>query len=154
MRVVELRDVKNLDLFIKKLVELGFRVELGPHVVLEDHSELAVFKALRNGELEAYIVAHYITQYYRAVLSNSYSNDSLFVKELLRIKYSGEKWSIPVNPLYIITVNSKIVEYIKDYRDEYPVPDGEQLVNTYKSRNPEYTQIPRIVIGRLVDVEF
>ncbi|MCC6034621.1 MAG: hypothetical protein LM567_03900 [Desulfurococcaceae archaeon] len=153
MKVIEFRDVKNLDLFIKRLIELGFRIELGPHVVLEDHSELAVFKAMRDNELEAYIVAHYITQYYRAVLSNSYSDDSLFVKELLRIKYSGEKWSIPVNPLYIVTLNSKLLEYIKDYRDEYPVPDGEYLINTYRSKNPEYAQIPRVVIGRLVDVE-
>jgi len=89
LRVIEVSGVKNLDLFIKKLSDLGLKIELGPHVVLEDHSELAVFKVLRNGELEAYIVAHYITQYYRAVLSESYSNDSAFTRELLAIKYSG-----------------------------------------------------------------
>jgi len=151
VNVIEAREVKNLDQFIKGLSELGFIIEPGPHVVLEDHSELAVFKALRNGEVEAYIVAHYITQYYRAVLSNSYSNDSLFMKELISIKYSGEKWSIPVNPVYVITLSNELVEYIKTYRDEYPVPDGEALVNAYRSRNPDYANIPRIVVGRLVD---
>ncbi|MCC6052685.1 MAG: hypothetical protein LM569_00565 [Desulfurococcaceae archaeon] len=153
MKVIEVSCVKNLDLFIKKLSDLGLKIELGPHVVLEDHSELAVFKVLRNGELEAYIVAHYITQYYRAVLSESYSNDSAFARELLAIKYSGERWSIPVNHVYVITNSSTLVDYVKEYRDEYPVPDGESLVDTYRSRNPNYKSIPRIVIGRLVDTE-
>jgi len=153
VNVIEVQGVKNLDQFIKGLSELGFTIELGPHVVLEDHSELAVFKALRNGELKAYIVAHYITQYYRAVLSNSYNNDSLFMKELINIKYSGERWSIPVNPVYVITPSNELVEYIKTYRDEYPVSDGEALVNAYRSRNPDYANIPRIVVGRLVDTD-
>jgi len=153
LRVVEVSSVRNLDQFIKRLSELGYVVEPGPHLVLEDHSELAVFKALRNGELEAYIVAHYITQYYRAVLSSSYSDNSLFLRELINIKYSGEKWSIPVNPVYVITRSSVLVESIREYRDEYPTPEGEYLVNEYRSRNPNYTLIPRIVVGRLVDVE-
>jgi hypothetical protein len=153
LRVIEVSDVKNLDLFIKKLSELGLTVEPGPHIVLEDHSELAVFRVLRDSKLEAYIVAHYITQYYRAVLGSSYSNDTSFVRELLAIKYSGEKWSIPVNPIYVITQSSTLIEYVRGYRDNYPVLDGESLVNAYRSRNPNYGVIPRIVVGRLIDTE-
>jgi hypothetical protein len=154
--VIEVRGVKNLDQFIRKLSEHGFSVEPGPHVVLEDHSELAVLRVARGGELRAFVVAHYITQYYRAVLSGSYSDDASYLRELLNIKYSGEKWSIPVNPVYIVVTAqcSELVELVKDYRDEYPVPDGEQLVSAYRSRNPEHALIPRIVVGRLVDTEY
>lgn len=147
-RVIEFSKARNLEEFIRKLNGLGFHVESGPHVVLEDHSELAVYSVFKESRLVARIVAHYITQYYRAVLSNT-SSDTEFLERLLEIKYSGERWSIPVNPLYLVLYSEELLGFLEGYEDEYPVQDGEQIVNTYRERSPNYKLIPRIVVARL-----
>ncbi|MEM0001349.1 MAG: hypothetical protein QXS24_06165 [Desulfurococcaceae archaeon] len=150
-QIIEFDKVKNLDRFIEKLSDSGYLIEQGPHVVLEDHSELATLKVYKGNKLIAYIVAHYITQYYRAVISESYSNDQSFLDKLFEIKYSGEKWSIPVNPLYIIVFEEEILNAIRDYEDAFPIEDGENMVREYVSRNPQYRSIPRIVIARIIE---
>lgn len=152
VRVVEFDKVKDLEKFIKKLSEAGYTVEWGPHAVLEDHSEIATLKVHVDGRVVAYIVVHYITQYYRAVLSESYSDDQAFLDKLFEIKYSGEKWSIPVNPVYIIEFNEELVGVMKGYEDSYPVEDGERLVEAYRSKNPNYKAIPKIIVARIVDL--
>jgi hypothetical protein len=106
---------------------------------------------LKNGELAAYIVAHYITQYYRAVINGSYESDEKFLDRLYEIKYSSERWSIPVNPLYAVVFNEEILEIFDKYEDQYPVEDGERVVNEYRARNPNYKNIPRVLIARFLD---
>jgi hypothetical protein len=150
-KVVEVDKVKDLNKFLEALKASGFTVELGPHVVLEDHSELTSIKVLKNGELAAYIVAHYITQYYRAVINGSYESDEKFLDRLYEIKYSSERWSIPVNPLYAVVFNEEIIEIFDKYEDQYPVEDGERVVNEYRARNPNYKNIPRVLIARFLD---
>jgi len=150
-RIIEFEEVKNLDKFISKLSESGYFVEHGPHVVLEDHSELSAIKVFRDEKFVAYIIAHYITQYYRAVLDNSYSDDRSFMDKLLELKHSSEKWSIPVNPLYIVVFDEEFLSILNSYDDAYPVEDGENLVKEYKSRNPHYKSIPRIAVARIIE---
>jgi hypothetical protein len=150
-RIIEYEKVKNLNEFIGKLSESGYIVEHGPHVVLEDHSELSTIKVSRDDKFVAYIIAHYITQYYRAVLDNSYSNDQSFMEKLLELKYSSEKWSIPVNPLYIVVFDEELLSFLNIYDDTYPVEDGENLVKEYRSRNPHYKSIPRIAVARIIE---
>ncbi|MGC8982989.1 MAG: hypothetical protein ACP5KA_04455 [Desulfurococcaceae archaeon] len=146
--IVELDKVRNLDAFLKKLAERGFQVEASAHVVLEDHSELSLYKVYKNSTLVAYVVAHYITQYYKAVLSEAES-DSEFLKKLLEIKHSGERWSAPVNPVYLLTYTSDLSEVISSYEDDYPTREAAELVEVYRSRNPNYRLIPRVVVARL-----
>ena len=149
--IIELDKVKNLDKFIHKLSESGYLVEHGPHAVLEDHSELSTLKVFKGDKVIAYIIAHYITQYYRAVVDNSYSDDQRFLDKLIELKHSGEKWGIPVNPLYVVVFDEEIMNILRDYEDSFPVEDGENLVNEYKNRNPNYRNIPRIVLARIVE---
>lgn len=150
-QIIEFDKVKNLDKFIVKLSDSGYTIEHGPHVVLEDHSELSTLKVYKENKLIAYIIAHYITQYYRAVVNEGYSNDQSFLDKLFEIKYSGEKWSIPVNPLYIVVFDEEVLNVIRDYEDSFPVEDGENIVREYTARNPHYKNIPRIVIARIVE---
>lgn len=151
-KLIEFNKVKNLENFIKKLSEAGYLVEYGPHAVLEDHSEIMTLKVYSGSRVIAYIVAHYITQYYRAVLGGDYADDQAFLNKLFEIKYSGEKWSIPVNPLYIIMLEDELMKVLESYEDLYPVQDGDSLVETYRSKNPNYKVIPRVVVARLVNV--
>lgn len=150
IKVVEYDKVKNLDKFINELTNSGFRVEPGPHVVLEDHSELCLYRVLRESKLVAYVVAHYITQYYKAVLSSA-DSDKEFLRKLLEIKYSGETWSTPVNPVYVVLFSDELLEFLNNYKDEYPSEDIAFIVGTYRSRNPNHKLIPRIVIARLTE---
>lgn len=147
-RIVEFHKAKDLNEFVKKLVSAGFQVEPGPHAVLEDHSELAIFTVYRESMTVAHVIAHYITQYYRAVVSDA-QTDSEFLQRLIEIKYSGEQWSIPVNPLYIVVYDDTILEFLNSYEDTFPVSDAESLLNSYRERNPNYKTIPRVVVARL-----
>lgn len=151
VNVVELGKVKDLDNFVKKLSEAGYVVEHGPHVVLEDHSEITTMKVYRDNNIVAYVVAHYITQYYRAILSNSYGDDQAFLEKLLEIKHSGEKWRVPVNPVYVIVFDEDVSNVLAGYEDRYPTQDAESLVEAYRSKNPDYSRIPRIVVARLLE---
>jgi len=151
VKVVEYDKVRDLEGFLRKLAESGYLVEYGPHAVLEDHSEISTFKVYVGNELAAYIVAHYITQYYRAFLENYEDSDEALLDKLLEIKYSGERWSIPVNPLYVIAFNECLLRVLEGYRDEYPVVDGNRLVEEYRSRNPNYRSIPRVIVARIID---
>ncbi|MEM4718295.1 MAG: hypothetical protein QXE81_06025 [Desulfurococcaceae archaeon] len=150
-RIVEFNKVRDLNKFINKIVELGYTIEYGPHIVLEDHSEISVFKVYRENSLVAYIVSHYITQYYRAVLTSEQASDEEFLHRLLEIKYSGERWSIPVNPVYIMIFEDEFINKLVDYNDMYPIDDGESLVRDYQSRNKNYRNLPRVVLARLVE---
>lgn len=150
-KIIELSNVKDLNALVKKLSELGFLVEMTSHTVLEDYSEIAIFKAMREGRLVAYIISHYITQYYRAVSEkHDYDDDS--IKKLAELKYSSEKWSIPVNPVYIIAFNNIIIETLSNYNDEYSVQDAEHLIEVYRSRNPNYKLIPRVIIAKYMEL--
>lgn len=149
--ILELESVKNLDSLLGSLSSKGYRIEAGPHAVMEDHSEVAVFKGFKDGKPAFIIIAHYISQYYRAVLSNGYKEDQAFLEELLRIKYSGEKWSIPVNPVFIAVLDEGVTRDLEGYSDDYPVSDGGLLVEKYRESNPSYKEIPRIIVARLLD---
>lgn len=150
--VIAYDKVHDLGYFLRKLNDAGLTIEHGPHIVLEDHSEISTLKLYKEGRLIAYVVAHYITQYYRAVLSENQGNDIAFLEQLLRIKHSGERWSIPVNPIYMVLIDSEFANILEKYEDSYPINDGEKLVETYRSKNPNYKHIPRVVVARLVEI--
>ena len=149
MKIV-LLNVKNRDSFISAFEKSGYEVEPGPHTVLSDHSELTSYKIVKNGEEHAIAIMHFITQYYRAELKNTV-NDDEYLEELLRIKYSGEKWGIPVSPVIVVVLKEDVLNIIENYSDDYPVEDGEKLVNTYRRRNPGYENIPRILLARILE---
>lgn len=150
-RILEFDKVRDLNKLVNRISELGYTIEYGPHVVLEDHSEISVFKVHKGDLLIAYIVAHYITQYYRAAFSGNSISDEEYLHRLFEIKYSGEKWSIPVNPVYIMAFDDELINKLGDYEDTYPVTDGESLVMNYQSRNQNYRNLPRVVLARLVE---
>jgi hypothetical protein len=77
-RIIVFDKVRNLEKFISELRGLGYVYEYGPHADLEDHSELTIIKVYKDLKLVAYIIAQYITQYYRAVASVSYEDDEAF----------------------------------------------------------------------------
>jgi len=143
-------EVKDLFKFIDYLRKHDYTVEEGAHSVLLDHSELADYKILKNNSIHGLMVAHYITQYYRVEALNINDNDE-YLRELLKVKHSGEKWAIPVNPVIIIDLSNELINVVSNYVDEYPVEDGEELVRNYRSRNPRYESIPRILLAKLLD---
>lgn len=150
VEVIELNNVRDLDRFIGAIKSNEFDVELGPHYVLEDHSEVITLKISKGGAVVAYVVAHYITQHYKAILKG-YSDNSTLQQELLKVSQSGEKWSIPVNPLYVILIEESLIDILKSYADEYPIKDGESVIKEYRSRNPNYKAVPKVVVAKFVD---
>ncbi len=150
MKIAEL-SVRDLDRFIDYLISHGFSVVRGSHAVLLDHSELENLRVLRDGDLVAVIVSHYISQYYRAEYMGL-SSDDAYLEELLRIKHSSERWRIPVNPLIIIAFDSSFIGVAEDYGvDDYPVHDGASLVEHYRRENPRYSEIPKILLARILE---
>jgi len=147
---VLLVDVKNLENLVNTLKEKGYKLELGPHSVLLDHSEVLSISVMRSSSREAIIIAHYITPYYRVETLNI-DSDEAYLKELVKVKYSGEKWSIPVNPVIVLAFSEDLVRILENYRDDYPVPDGEDLVKEYRRRNPGYAEVPRLLLARFLE---
>ncbi|MEM0506357.1 MAG: hypothetical protein QXW58_03750 [Thermosphaera sp.] len=142
--------VKNLLKFIDALKTLGYVIDEGPHAVLEDNSEVSLFKGYRGGEIEFIIVSHFLTQYYKAVLESP-TTDEEFLGKLLELKYSGERWSIPVSPVYIVTFNDALEGFLNSYMDEYPIENGEEIVNKYRTSNPNHHKIIEAAVGRVLD---
>ena len=151
MRIVEL-EVKDLGYLLKKLKEFGYFIEQGPHAVLLDHSELSSYIIKRENKVIAEIIAHYLTQYYLAEVKGV-SNDNEYLKELLRIRDSGIRWSIPVNNVLVIILSEdkEFLDFINNYSDAFPVENGEEIIMYYREKNPGYTKIPRILLARLLD---
>jgi len=149
MKIVS-KKVRDLDSFTKYFMEKGFSVEQGVHSVLLDHSELATIRFKREGADAAVAVVHYISPYYRVEMMNI-SDENKYLEELLKIKHSGEKWSIPVNPVIMILIDENLLNIVEEYRDEYPINDGEKLVKHYKDKNPGYKSIPQTLLARVLE---
>ncbi len=145
--VVDVRDFNN---FIEILRSKGYDLKYGFHAVLLDHSELTNIKVMKNDHLVAIIIVHYITPYYRVEVKNIVDDDK-YLRELISIKHSGEKWSIPVSPVIIILFDEEVFEIINSYRDDYPVEDGYELVNHYRRRNPKYKSVPQSLLARVLE---
>lgn len=149
LRII-LLDVKDKNKFINTFTEAGYNVEEGPHTVLLDHSELTSYKVKKDNKLYAVLIIHYITPYYRVELENI-RDDNEYLKKLIRIRHSNEKWEIPVNPVITVVLDDSITDLLSNYKDDYPVNDGEELVNKYRSKNPNYAEIPRILLARVLE---
>ncbi len=147
---IMLIDVKDLEKLFEWFRNHGFELEYGPHTVLLDHSELISVRIKRDGREAGFLIAHYITPYYR-VEAKDVEDEEEYLRELLRVKHGDEKWSIPVNPVILVSLRDELVKEIENYSDEYPVDDGEKLVKTYRDRNPGYDRIPRVLLARLLD---
>ncbi|ABN70258.1 hypothetical protein Smar_1163 [Staphylothermus marinus F1] len=144
--------IRNLDSFLEKLKELGYSIEFGAHSVLLDHSELTSITVKKEDSIELILIVHYITPYYRAETMNI-SDEDEYLKELIKIKHSGEKWKIPVNPVIgvVMTDKKELIRMINEYKDDYPVKDADKLLDHYRSRNPKYKYIPRLLLARILD---
>ncbi len=149
MKIVT-KSIWDLDSFIKYLESHNYSVEEGAHAVLLDHSEVLEIYVRRSNELSAIFIAHYITPYYRVELEDISSDDE-YLKRLIEVKHSGAKWRIPVNPLIGVVLDDDVIKLVEDYRDSYPISDGEKLVEHYRSRNPSYNNIPQVVVARLLE---
>ncbi|MCD6300631.1 MAG: hypothetical protein J7L82_01000 [Staphylothermus sp.] len=151
MRIVKL-EVKDLENLLKKVREHGYVVEQGPHAVLLDHSELSSYVVKKDDKVVAEIVAHYLTQYY-LVEMKEVSNDDDYLREPLRIKNSGVKWSIPVNDVLVIIHidDNEFIDLIEKYSDVFPIENGEEVIKHYKEKNPGHTKIPNILLARILD---
>lgn len=150
MKIVRF-NVKNLLNLERYLREKGYRVEHGPHIVLLDQSELSSIKVLDSvGKEVCIMITHYVTPFYRVELSNITNDDEYWAK-LWEIKRSGEYWAIPVNPIIAVVFEQTFLDTIEQYRDEYPVNDGEHIVNEYRRRNPNYKNVPNTLLARILD---
>lgn len=151
MRIISFH-VKNLDNFLEKLEELGYIVEFGAHSVLLDHSELTDITVKKGDAVEMVIIAHYITPYYRVETMNI-SDEDKYLEELLKIKHSSEKWKVPVNPIIAIIMsdNKELSDLINNYLDDYPVEDAEELLKHYRKKNPKHSNIPKLLLARILD---
>jgi hypothetical protein len=149
MRIISF-NVKDLDKFTELLKSKGYSVEYGPHAVLLDHSELSTITVKKNNDVLMILIAHYITPYYRVEVSGVSSEDE-YLEKLISVKHSGEKWSIPVNPLIALIYNNELLDLVSNYSDSYPISDGEKLVKYYREHNPGYENIPKILVARLIE---
>ncbi|MET1159755.1 MAG: hypothetical protein ABWW65_02230 [Thermoprotei archaeon] len=149
MKIV-LLEAKDLDNLVNALRSSGYEIEEGPHAVLFDQSEVLEITLRKNSTRAGILIAHYITPYYRAETAET-DNDEEYLRELIRIKHSGEKWSIPVNPIIIIAFDKDLLSILDSYSDKYPVPDGETLVENYKKRNPNHEEILRVLLARVLE---
>uniref|UniRef100_A0A7J3XZF1 Uncharacterized protein n=1 Tax=Thermogladius calderae TaxID=1200300 RepID=A0A7J3XZF1_9CREN len=142
--------VKDVDKLIEDFKKKGFNVEEAPSTVLADESEVTTLKILKDNTTHGYAVVHFITPYYRVELSQPKSDED-YLKALLRVKYSGEKWRIPVNDVAVISFTNELETTLANYRDEYPTVDGENLVSEYRKRNPEYHAVLKLLVARFLD---
>jgi len=142
--------VKDVDKLIEDFKKKGFNVEEAPSTVLADESEVTTLKILKDNTTHGYAVVHFITPYYRVELSQPKSDEDC-LKALLRVKYSGEKWRIPVNDVAVISFTDELETTLANYRDEYPTVDGENLVSEYRKRNPEYHAVLKLLVARFLD---
>ncbi len=150
MKIVLVR-VNDLDDFTGFIVGRGFSVSRGSHAVLLDHSELETIRISRGDELVALIVSHYISEYYRVEYRGVEDEDE-YLRELLRVKHSGEHWRIPVNPLIVIVFDDSFIDVLNEYRaGEYPVSDGGRLVEHYRKSNPNYKNVPKVALARILE---
>lgn len=150
MRIVEFV-VKDLKKFEEYVRNNNLVVEPGPHMVLFDHSELAIMDVKNiEGKVVSKLVVHFITPYYR-VESQNIEDDEEYWRKLWEVKRSGEYWAIPVNPIIAIILDESFTNVIEGYRDEYPINEGGELVDNYRRRNPNYKQVPRVALARVLD---
>ncbi|MGC9121913.1 MAG: hypothetical protein ACP5HP_03125, partial [Thermogladius sp.] len=78
-------------------------------------------------------------------------DDKEYLRALLEVKYSEEKWRIPVDDVAVVALSEELVQMLEGYSDEYPVADGELLVSEYRRRNPQYQNTVRLLVARLLD---
>ena len=149
LRVVRI-PVRDVDKFVEYLRARGYEVEEGPHTVLVDQSEVVSVKVEREGVIQGYAVVHFITPYYRVEL-RGLQDDKEYLRALLEVKYSEEKWRIPVDDVAVVALSEELVQMLEGYSDEYPVADGELLVSEYRRRNPQYQNTVRLLVARLLD---
>jgi len=147
---IVLIDVKDKNSFLATFEKAGYAVEAGPHTVLYDHSELATYTVKKNGEEVAIVIIHYISKYYRVELENP-GSDEEYLHRLLELKYSESDWGIPASPVILVAVKDEIISLLENYTDNYPVEDGERLVNEYRSRNPSYANMVKLMLARILE---
>lgn len=150
MKIVELT-VKDLKKFEEHVKNHNLVIEPGPHMVLFDHSELAIMDVKdSNGSTICKLVVHFITPYYRVDAGNVEDDDEYW-RRLWEVKRSGEYWAIPVNPIIAVLIDESFSNIFTNYSDDYPVQDGAELVEKYRRSNPNYKRIPRVALARVLD---
>jgi hypothetical protein len=148
--IIVKKDIRDLNRFLRGLEDSGYTVEEGAHAVITDQSEIQSFRVLADGETAGIIISHYITPYYRVEAANI-SDEDAYLKKLIEIKHSGEKWRIPVDDLIIIIIDEKLIRLVDKYRDEYPVKDGNELVEFYRARNPGFKNVVKSLLARILE---
>lgn len=148
MKIIQI-NVKDLRSFIKKFAEQGYVVEYGLHTILTDYSELASINIKKNNKRISIIIAHYISERYLS------EQDALNIEnysiETTDFKHTESKWFIPVNPVIAIVLDNEVMNILTSYSDNYPINNGEELVNKYRAENPGYRNIPKLLFVRILE---
>lgn len=147
MKIIQI-NVRDLDSFLNKFIDSNYKVEYRIHVVLTDCSELVSIKVKKENTDVLVLIAHYITQNY---LSKTIGEHEDRVNTNTCDKTSSVEWRIPVNPVIAIVLDNRVMNILSNYRDNYPVDNGEELVNRYRGMNPGYRDVPKLLLARILE---
>ena len=133
--IIETKDLRKLREYLKAL---GIELRDGPHAVLPDSSEVVIIEGTHKGK-KLSLVAHYIDNHYAALRNLPDDADDKLVAEALIRADAEERWESPVEPVIISTESEELVQNLKEYRDEYPSKEVEDLVREYQGRDDALT---------------
>lgn len=141
---------KDLDRLIGYLKSKGFNINENEHMVLTDNSEVCRFEILKDNKVHGVMVAHYISQYYKVIVETKDKSDNEVLRELLKAKYSLNKWKTPVNPIVVVTNDKELEKHLNNYRDNYPCSDAEKYSRHYREAvQDRFTLFSRILLNML-----
>ncbi len=144
-------DVKDLNKLLKTLMDHGYQIERGVHAVLLDNSEVEEIYVKKSNEVKAVIVTHYITSYYKAIVENYDKDDKELLQALIKVKYSGDKWASPVNPVALLTEDNELINILDNYEDKYPSEEAKYYVEYYRKNHPESNEVFSGLLARVLE---
>jgi len=146
--LIKVRDLKKLMDFLR---EKNYDVEKGSHAVLLDHSEVEEFYLRKENKLAGIMISHYITPYYKVVKEHKDRDEEELLRALIDVKYSREKWFVPVNPVAVVTEDQELVNTLNRYRDDYPSQEARISMERYLAENPGSRDIFSGLLARVLE---
>jgi len=137
--------VRDLDRLIKYLMDLGYTISEGPHVVLPDDSEVGYWILTKESQVVGEIIAHYVDNHYYALMRTSGASDSDMLRALIEAEY-GRRWRTPVEEVVAIVASEDLRAALEAYSDEIPTAEAEEALRHYESRG---TKVIEKLVARI-----
>ena len=125
--------VRDLDRFIRYLVDLGYTVSEGPHAVLPDDSEVSYWILSKESQVVGEVVAHYVDNHYYALMKTPWASDRELLQALLEAE-QRRRWRVPVEEVVAIVASEELRAALETYSDEVPTAEAEEALRHYESR--------------------